>query len=163
MNKREVILGIAIVLIIALAIVVGINVSKKSESEPTSTEPTSNPEVNTTNTPAFETDDPNQESSSPEPVETSSPDATPTPLATPTTSSQNKDISKMTDNQKIEYAKSIAKANWEKTGSSKTVFYSYITAKNSETYIVTVRDNETTNQLVSYEINIKTGTCKETY
>lgn len=158
MNKREVILGIAIVLIIALAIVVGINISK-SKSEPTSPEPTSNPKVNTTNTPAVGTDNPDLESPSPDPVETASPEAT----QTPSPSTQNKDISKMTDNQKIEYAKSIAKSNWEKSGNSKNVFYSYITAKNSETYIVTVRDNATTNQLVSYEINIRTGNCKETY
>lgn len=162
MNKREVILGIAIVLIIVLAIVVGINISK-SKSEPVSTEPTNNPKVNTTSTPEIGTDDPNQESPSPEPVETASPDVTQTPSPLPSPSTQNKDISKMTDNQKIEYAKSIAKSNWEKSGSSKNVFYSYITAKNSETYIVTVRDNATTNQLVSYEINIKTGTCKETH
>lgn len=155
MNKREIILGLVIVLIIALAIVVGINISK-SKSEPASTEPSSNPKVNTTNTPDFGTDDPNSESPSPEPVETASPDVSPTPT-------QNNDISKMTDNQKKEYAKSIAKSNWEKSGGQKNVLYSYITAKNSETHIVTVRDSATTNQLVSYEINIRTGACKETY
>ncbi len=158
MNKREVILGIVIVLIIVLAVVVGINISK-SKSEPTNTEPTSNQNVKPTNTPLAGTDDPNLESPSPEPEETASPEAT----QTPSTSSQNKDISKMTDGQKQEYAKSIAKSNWEKSNGSKNVFYSYITAKSSETYIITVRDNATTNQLVSYEVNIKTGTCKETY
>lgn len=155
MNKKEVILALVIVLIILLAIVVGINVSK-SKSEPTGAEPKSSQNVTPTNTPIIGTDNPNSELPSPEPVETASPEVSPTPT-------QNKDISKMTDNQKKEYAKSIAKSNWEKSGGKKNVFYSHVTAKNSETHIVTVRDNATTNQLVSYEINIKTGVCKETY
>lgn len=156
MKKREVILGIAIVLIIALAIVVGINLSK-SKSEPTSAEPSSNPKVNMTNTPSFGTDDPNSESPSPEPDETASPEATQTPSPAP----QNKDISQMTEKQKEDYAKSIVKLNWEGIGIEQKVFYTCDSSRNSETYRITVRDEETTRELIRYEVNIKTGSCEE--
>lgn len=152
MNKREIILGLVIVLIIALAIVVGINVSK-SKTEPTNAEPGKSQNVTPTNTPVVETDDPNSESPSPEPIETASPDVSPTPT-------QNKDISKMTDKQKEEYAKSIAKSNWEKSGGQKNIICNEI-KRTSETYIVVVRDAKTTKELCNYEVNIKTGECKE--
>lgn len=149
MDKKSIILLVAIILIVGLAIIVGKNLANKP-AEPANTNPTSS--VTAT---------PNRENVTPTPEETASTEPTETPKATPSpvpTPSQNKDISQMTEKQKEDYAKSIAKSSWEKTGMKQKVFYD--STANSEIYRITVRDEATTNMLITYEVNIKTGSCK---
>lgn len=148
MNKKIIVTIIVIIVIVASAIVVGIQLAKKQE-----TKPTSNPTVDTTATPIqtpTETTTPVIETATPEPEET------PTPV-------QSVDVSKMSSTEKEEYAKKIAQKTWEALGVQKQIYYSYDEIDKNGNYIITVRDEATTNELVRYKINIKTGSCEITY
>ncbi len=148
MNKKIIITIIAVILIIVLAIIVGKNLSK-GDTEPANTNPVDNP----TSTPQPEDVTPTPETASPEPTET--PSAEPTQKPT-----QTIDTSKMNTKQKKEYAESIAKREWEKLGVNKKVYYRSEEVDGNGECLVAVRDEATTNELIWYKINIKTGTCE---
>lgn len=146
MNKKMLIAIVAIVLIVALAIYTGINLSNKNV-EPVSGEPTQKPSATSTSVVST----PTSEIVSPLPTE--EPQEVATPVPTPI------DVSKMTSQQKEEYAISIAKLNWNKLNTHQKVYYSIATIDSDGDYIVTVRAEENTNALAWYKINISTGSC----
>lgn len=156
MNKKIIISIVAVILIIALAIVVGKNLSK-GDTQPTNT----NPVNNATSTPNEQNNTPTPETAFPE---TPTPDAsseTPVPTAEPSTNpSPSVDVSKMSEKQKEEYAKDIAKRTWEKNNTNKNVYYGYADRDSEGKYLIAVRDNTTTNELMWYKVDIKTGSCE---
>lgn len=147
MNKKVIITIIAVILIIVLAVIVGKNLVK-DDTNPANT----NPVNSATPTPIGDevTPEPTPETASPEPTET--------PSDKPI---QNVDISKMNTKQKEDYAKSIAKREWEKSGVNTKVYYSYAYIDNKGRYVIAVREEATTNELMWYQIDIKTGTCEK--
>lgn len=151
MNKKVIITIIAIVLIVVLAVIVGKNISQK-DSTNTNANPIDNATVSPT--PSEETATPDIEETptlEPSPTNTSSPE----PVVNTATYSAE---------QKKEYAKSIAKKTWEKLGVSTKVYYSFDDNITSDgKYIVVVREEATTKELVRYEIDISTGNCKIVY
>lgn len=152
MNKKVIISIIAVILIIVLAVIVGKNLVK-GNTEPANT----NPVNNNTSSPEVGDETPTPETSSPEPTVTPSPE--PTNEATPSVN-----VSQLSEKQKIEYAKNIAKQTWEKLGVQKKVYYSADAGMDSEgNYIITIREESTTKELARYKINIKTGSCEITY
>lgn len=146
MNKKAIITIIAVILIVVLAVIVGKNLVK-GDTNPANTKPINS----TTPTPIGDevTPEPTPETASPEPAET--PSAEPTP---------NVDISKMNTKQKQEYAESIAKQRWEKQGVNTKVYYHYAYTDDKGRYVVAVREEATTNELIWYQIDIKTGNCE---
>lgn len=149
MNKKVIITIIAVILIIVLAIIVGKNLGKDN-TEPANT----NPVGNSTASPEVGDVTPTPETASPEPTETPSAEPTQNPT-------QTIDTSKMNTKQKEEYAKNIAKKEWEKLGVNTKVYYSYAYIDNKGRYVIAVREEATTNELMWYQIDIKTGTCEK--
>ena len=149
MNKKSIIVVIIIILIIALAVVTGVNLSKKNSTQ-----------TNANNTPT--------NNSTPTPISTETPNESSEPTEQPTVEPSKepetqKNVSNMTATQKIEYAKEIAKKTWEELKVPTEVYYSNDTIDNTGNYIITVREEATTKELVRYKVNIQTGTCETTY
>ena len=153
MNKNAIIVIFVIILIIALAVFAGINLGKVN-SQQTNTTPTSEPTTKSTESP-IPTEEPTELPESPEPTQpTEEPTVSPEPSV---------DVSKMNADEKKEYAKSIAKQTWEKLGIDTQVYYSYDDIDSNGDYLITVREEATTKELVRYKININTNTCEITY
>ena len=133
MNKKTLIVIIAIVLIIALAIFTGTKLSKK-EINPTNGDPVNNSTVHQTPT------------SEPNVVETVSPEPTEEPTASPEPR-PNVDTSKMTAAEKKEYAQSLAKEKWVLE-----------TILDDGTYLIAVRSNGATKAYCYVDIN--NNSCK---
>lgn len=144
MNKKIVIAVIAAILIIALGIFVGSKIVGNNE-----TKQTSNTDKNT-ETPTPETTEP-----MPLPVEIESP--TPSTEETPTPLNPNDYANKE------EYAKAIAKRDWEARKIQKEVYYSYDQVDSNGKYIIAVRDSATTAALAWYEVDIEKATCEQYY
>lgn len=145
MNKKIVIAVIAVILIIVLGIFVGSKIVKNNESKPVSSNTGTD-----TNTEAPSTTEP-----MPLPVEIASP--TPEPSETPTPLNSNDYANKE------EYAKAIAKRDWEARKINKTVYYAYDQIDSNGKYIIAVRDSATTAALAWYEVDIDKGTCEQYY
>lgn len=144
MNKKIVIAVIAAILIIALGIFVGSKIVGNNEAKQTT-----NTNVNT-ETPTPETAEP-----MPLPVEIESP--TPSTEETPTPLNPNDYANKE------EYAKAIAKRDWEARKIQKKVYYSYDQIDSNGKYIIAVRDSATTAALAWYEVDIEKATCEQYY
>lgn len=144
MNKKTLIVIIAIVLIIALAIFTGTKLSKK-EINPTNGDPVNNSTVHQTPT------------SEPNVVETVSPEPTEEPTASPEPR-PNVDTSKMTAAEKKEYAQSLAKEKWEELNANITVKYVLETILDDGTYLIAVRSNGATKAYCYVDIN--NNSCK---
>ena len=150
MNKKAIIVMLVIILIVVLAVLTGMNLGK-GNSQQTTTTPTSEPTAKSTESP-IPTEEPTE---SPEPTEpTEEPTASPEPSV---------NVSKMNTQQKIEYAKSMAKQTWEKLGVDTQVYYSYDDIDGNGNYLISVREESTTKELVQYKININTNTCETIY
>ena len=146
MNKKMLIAIVAIVLIVVLAIYTGVNLSNKN-AEPVSGVPTQQPSATSTNVVSTPTSEIESPLATEEPQETQTPE--PTPI----------DVSKMTAQQKEEYAINISKEAWQKLNTHQKVYYSIATIDSDGDYIVTVRAEENTNALAWYKINVSTGSC----
>lgn len=143
MNRKTLIAIVAVILIIALAIVAGINAGKKEESKPTSNTPANSNESQITSV-----------SPTPEPTETPSPEPSEEPSPVP--SIELKDTSKMSDAQKIDYAISIAKVEWQKAGIVVDVEYKYESILNNGKYMIAIKNGTA---VVDYcYVDIKNGT-----
>ena len=136
-----------IAIIIAVAVGVGIKLGSKNDLKTTSNSPVDDHEESV-QTPT--TSMPVEETETPEIEETETP-------------SPNVEVSQMSSDEKKEYAKSIAKKTWEKLGVKTKVYYSSDEIDSEGNYIIAVREEATTKELVRYKINIETGSCEITY
>lgn len=154
--KRNVLIGIVVtILIIALAVFAGMKFGKKDE-----TKPTNNNSVVESNiaTPTLE---PSVEPTPIEETPSPKPEVTPTAPATSTTPNfLNENISGYSAKQKEEYAKRIAKEFWKKTGTSTKVYYNIDNIEENGKYVISVRNQTTTEALIWYEIDINNKTCE---
>lgn len=162
MNRKMLIGIILVVLIVALAIFFGIKLSKdnikKTDTNPvvqTSEIPTL--EIYSTTTPEISTPTPETPAQ-----ETQKPEETVLPEVTPT-HNQTTEVSTYSTEQKIEYAKSIAKETWEKLGVNKKVYYSFAEITSDGKYLIAVREEATTQALVWYKIDISNKTYEISY
>lgn len=142
---KKVLITVAVIaLIIGLAIFTGTKLGK-NDTNPANGEPINNPTTvpTSTNEPSV------SETQSPGPTEepTQSPEPTP-----------NVDITKMTSNEKKEYAQSLAKEKWEELNANITVKYVLETILDDGTYLIAVRSNGATKAYCYVDIN--NNSCK---
>lgn len=140
-NASIILIILFFVAVIILAIYVGKNKANNSNEQ---TQNTSNNSVNQNN---------NNNSQTPVVTQTESPIPAEEPTMSP---SLAPDTSNMTPDEKVEYAKSIAKSSWEKVGANIQVSYEYESILSDGRYMIAIRNNATT---VDYcYVDIKTGT-----
>lgn len=142
---KKVLITVAVIaLIIGLAIFTGTKLGK-NDTNPTNGEPINNPTTVPTST------------NEPSVSETKSPESTEEPTQSPEPT-PNVDITKMTSNEKKEYAQSLAKEKWEELNANITVKYVLETILDDGTYLIAVRSNGATKAYCYVDIN--NNSCK---